>query len=248
VAAGRKDVTSDSYDVKAVTTFVTKMHVGDLVVISEGNYKFRAIGEITSDYQFSNREEQEDHYGQSRSVRWLRVYQPSLPYEQLLNKIFSQQTIYELKDHAIDREKLTSLLGKPELLDQVIVEGIKIGELLRVMNQRIEVLLGRDYCLGHAYFMSLTNESSLGDLAVIFQKQIFPLLQEYFFEDWQRIQWVLNDHNKTSVKFIERREEGLIRELFGADLPIAETQLPWVINERAFFSVEAYQGILKVNV
>ncbi len=346
VNAGRTDVTNDSYDVTSVTTFVTKMHVGDLVVISEGNYKFRAIGEIASDYLFSNREEQDDHYGQSRSVRWLRVYQPSLPYEQLLNKGFSQMTIYHLKDQVLDREKLAALLGnspessdvaanqtprvliideinrgniskifgelitliepskragekealevilpyskkpfsvpsnvyiigtmntsdrslagldialrrrfvfkemppKPELLDEVIVEGINVGELLRVMNQRIEVLLGRDYCLGHAYFMSLTNESSLGDLAGIFKKQIFPLLQEYFFEDWQRIQWVLNDHNKTSVKFIERKEEGLISKLFGADLPIAETQLPWVINEKAFFSVDAYQGILKVNV
>lgn len=346
VNAGRTDVTNDSYDVTSVTTFVTKMQVGDLVVISEGNYKFRAIGEITSDYLFSNREEQDDHYGQSRSVRWLRVYQPSLPYEQLLNKAFSQMTIYHLKDHVLDREKLSALLGnssevsdtadnqtprvliideinrgniskifgelitliepskragqgealevilpyskkpfsvpsnvyiigtmntsdrslagldialrrrfvfkemppKPELLDAVVVEGVNIGELLLVMNQRIEVLLGRDYCLGHAYFMSLTNESSLGDLAVIFQKQIFPLLQEYFFEDWQRIQWVLNDHNKTSFKFIERKEEGLIRELFGAELPIVETQLPWVINRNAFVSVDAYQGIIKVNV
>lgn len=345
-AAGYDDVKHGSFAVNIVTTFVTRMNIGDLVVVSDGNTKFRAIGEITGNYESINREEEDDYYGQSRSVRWLRVYSPSLPYEQLLNKSFSQMTIYQLKEPTLDRQKLVTLLGdssessetgdnqmprvliideinrgniskifgelisliepskragqtealevilpyskkpfsvpsnvyiigtmntsdrslagfdialrrrfvfkemppKPELLDAVVVEGVNIGELLRVMNQRIEVLLGRDYCLGHAYFMSLTSESSLGDLAVIFQKQIFPLLQEYFFEDWQRVQWVLNDHNKTTVKFIERKEEGLIRELFGADLPIAETQLPWVINEKAFFSVDAYQGILKVNV
>lgn len=44
---------------------------------------------------------------------------------------------------------------RPELLDDVEVEGLNIGQLLRVMNQRIEVLLDRDHCLGHAYFMSL---------------------------------------------------------------------------------------------
>lgn len=342
-AAGYDDVKHGSFAVNIVTTFVTRMNVGDLVVVSDGNTKFRAIGEITGNYESINREEEDDYYGQSRSVRWLRVYSPSLPYEQLLNKSFSQMTIYQLKEPTLDREKLATLLSdssesseagdnqtprvliideinrgniskifgelitliepskragqtealevilpyskkpfsvpsnvyiigtmntsdrslagldialrrrfvfkemppKPELLDAVVVKGVNIGELLRVMNQRIEVLLGRDYCLGHAYFMSLTNESNIGDLAAIFQKQIFPLLQEYFFEDWQRIQWVLNDHNKTSFKFIERKEESLIRELFGADLPISEAQLPWIINKNSFLSAEAYKGIIK---
>lgn len=343
IAAGKKDLTSDTYDVTAVNTFVTKMQIGDLVVVSDGNYKFRAIGEITGDYMSINREEQGDHYGQARPVRWLRVYQPSLPHEQLLNNAFSQMTIYQLKDSALNREKLAMLLDKdnetdnlnempaprvliideinrgniskifgelitliepskragekealevilpyskkpfsvpsnvyiigtmntsdrslagldialrrrftfkemppkPELLDSIEVATINIGALLRVMNHRIEVLLGRDYCLGHAYFMSLTSQSSITDLAAIFQKQIFPLLQEYFFEDWQRIQWVLNDHNKKSLKFIERKDQSLVQELFGSELPIAESQLPWTINEEAFISADAYKGIIK---
>ena len=33
---------------------------------------------------------------------------------------------------------------------------------------------------------------TLAQLGYIFQHQILPLLQEYFFEDWQRIAWVLN--------------------------------------------------------
>ena len=43
---------------------------------------------------------------------------------------------------------------KPELLNNIEVEGLNIGDLLEVMNQRIEVLLDRDHCLGHANFMS----------------------------------------------------------------------------------------------
>jgi 5-methylcytosine-specific restriction protein B len=134
---------------------------------------------------------------------------------------------------------------KPELLDGVEIEGINIGELLAVMNQRIEVLLGRDYCLGHAYFMSLTNQSSITDLAAIFQKQIFPLLQEYFFEDWQRIQWVLNDHRKTTNQFVTRQTINDLNDLFGGDVTISDHQLPWVINKDAFVSADAYQGIIK---
>ncbi|MDO8342013.1 MAG: AAA family ATPase [Cellvibrio sp.] len=347
VASGRTELSRNSYEVTAVSTLVSRMSIGDLVVVSEGNYKFRAIGEITSDYQFIDRNSQ-DGYNQSRSVRWLRVYQPGLPNEQLMNNAFSQMTLYELRDTSINHDKLRALFSdpqerddkprakvliideinrgniakifgelitliepskrkvvepkdrsgeeetlevvlpyskttfsvpnnvyiigtmntsdrslagldialrrrftfkemppKPELLDKVMIEGINIGDLLRVMNQRIEVLLGRDYCLGHAYFMSLNNQSSITDLAAIFQKQIFPLLQEYFFEDWQRIQWVLNDHNKKSLKFIERKDQSLVQELFGSELPIAESQLPWTINEEAFISVDAYKGIIK---
>ncbi|MEE3591218.1 AAA family ATPase, partial [Pseudomonas aeruginosa] len=40
---------------------------------------------------------------------------------------------------------------RPELLDDVRIGGLNVGQLLRTMNQRIEVLLDRDHCLGHAY-------------------------------------------------------------------------------------------------
>jgi len=49
-----------------------------------------------------------------------------------------------------------------------------------MMNQRIEVLLDRDHCLGHAYFIPLKAEPSLELLESIFRNQILPLLQEYF--------------------------------------------------------------------
>jgi glutamine synthetase len=42
------------------------------------------------------------------------------------------------------------------------------------MNQRIEVLLDRDHCLGHAYFMPLKGEPTIKKLAFIFKNQILP--------------------------------------------------------------------------
>lgn len=93
----------------------------------------------------------------------------------------------------------------PGSLDDVTVpgvEGVTVGQMLRTMNQRIEALLDRDHCLGHAYFMPLRTTTTLAQLGSIFRNQVLPLLQEYFFDDWQRIQWVLNDHRegqRTSV-------------------------------------------------
>jgi len=132
---------------------------------------------------------------------------------------------------------------RPELLDGITVEGIPLGQLLRKINERIEVLLDRDHCLGHAYFMALTNDSPLSDLAAIFKNQIVPLLQEYFFEDWQRIQWVLNDHRKIE-KYCFVLQKIIDEQLFGDKVVISNHNASWFINGEAFEMVEAYVGIL----
>jgi 5-methylcytosine-specific restriction enzyme B len=137
---------------------------------------------------------------------------------------------------------------KPELLDAIDIENVNIGQLLRKMNARIEVLLDRDHCLGHAYFMPLIETPSLSNLKFIFRQQILPLLQEYFFEDWERIAWVLNDQNKknNSQQFIQRSTQPSLTDLFGADIAsnLQNTDKRWTINEKAFDKIESYAGIL----
>ncbi len=133
---------------------------------------------------------------------------------------------------------------KPELLDEVLVGGVDIGQLLRVMNQRIEALLDRDHCLGHAYFMPLESDARPELLSMIFRNQILPLLQEYFFEDWQRIQWVLNDHRKPQQDcFVYEQAKGL-QALFGDDVHVGAGSKTWCINEEAFDRIEAYVGVI----
>ena len=141
---------------------------------------------------------------------------------------------------------------RPELLQRVEVAGVEISELLWVMNQRIEVLLDREHCLGHAYFMPLkdkgfTDEQGLAALALIFRNQILPLLQEYFFEDWQRIQWVLNDHRKPlQDRFVVQGEQNM-DALFGSISVPAQGQT-WRVNEAAFERPSAYAGIIGAKV
>ena len=135
---------------------------------------------------------------------------------------------------------------RPELLDEVEVAGLNIGQLLRVMNQRIEVLLDRDHCLGHAYFMPLKDDGSLVRLQLIFRNQILPLLQEYFFEDWERIQWVFNDHRKPAIdRFVEQDKQDFAA-LFG-NISVPAQGAAWRINDAAFQRVSAYAGVIAVN-
>lgn len=438
--SNRQDVASkhqldpNSYEVTAVTTFITTIKVGDLVVVTDGNLKFRAIGEVVGDYNWIERE---DNYRQSRSVKWLMVFDPSLQFEQLMNKQFSQMTLYELKPGSINTEKLAALLGnrsgsprpfaaneeigkykvlratadvleleKPKgnalpiamsllntladyvrtgritiedisqrrvfervpdskldpylvngysnilpalverlcgisnqtpsavptakvliideinrgniarifgelitliepskrqgaeeslevmlpyskkrfsvpnnvyiigtmntadrsltgldialrrrfvfremppdhsLLDGVLIEGVDIGNLLRILNQRIEVLLDRDHCLGHTFFLPLKDDPTLAQLASIFRGSIIPLLQEYFFEDWERIHWVLNDHRKPLANQFVTQTTASPEALFGNVTGLRHANGRWKLNHDAFSNVKSYSGIV----
>lgn len=69
-------------------------------------------------------------------------------------------------------------------------ETIELDRLLDAMNQRIEYLYDRDHTIGHSYLMKV---GSLDDLEWVFREKILPLLQEYFYGDWSKIQMVLGD-------------------------------------------------------
>ncbi|MEE2000029.1 AAA family ATPase [Alkalimonas sp. MEB108] len=132
---------------------------------------------------------------------------------------------------------------QPELLDDVDVEGVNIGAMLRVMNQRITALLDRDHCIGHAYFMPLCDNPSLPLLTDIFAQNILPLLQEYFFEDWQRIRWVLADQSKPAdFAFIVSDEQMDAQQLF-PNVPQFKSRECWRLNTAALQQAEAYRRI-----
>ncbi|MBV6573499.1 hypothetical protein JL980_11385, partial [Acinetobacter baumannii] len=123
------------------------------------------------------------------------------------------------------------------------VEDLKIDKLLGIINQRIEVLLDRDHCLGHANFMTLKEKPTLKHLASIFRQKIIPQLQEYFFDDWEKIDLVLN-RNGMLVKESNKK----ISELFPADvlegLGYLNQKEIWKIDPDAFNKIENYKSIL----
>ena len=77
---------------------------------------------------------------------------------------------------------LKGALGNGSPLVQLVVD------LFEVLNKRIRFLYDRDHQIGHAYFLRV---KSLDDLRFVFAKRVIPLLQEYFYGDWNKICMVL---------------------------------------------------------
>lgn len=71
------------------------------------------------------------------------------------------------------------------------VDGINVRNFLRKINERIEMIFDRDHVIGHAYFIDIQSKEEL-DHAM--RNKIIPLLQEYFYDDWDKIQKILGDY------------------------------------------------------
>ncbi len=100
-----------------------------------------------------------------------------------------------LMDTALRRRfDFIEMMPDPKKVD-FEVEGIKIKEMLETINDRIEALYDREHTIGHAFFMTLKDDPTIEKLAYIFKNNILPLLEEYFFEDWDKIIKILGDSN-----------------------------------------------------
>lgn len=98
------------------------------------------------------------------------------------------------------------MMPQPELFRGKKVKDIDLEQLLETMNKRIEVLYDREHTLGHAFFIPVLDALNVGgdnaqnnafcELKNTFKNKIIPLLEEYFFEDWNKIRLVLGDNRK----------------------------------------------------
>ena len=95
-----------------------------------------------------------------------------------------------LLDIALRRRfRFQKINPNPEIIVQEI-DGINFRLIYEEINDRISVLLGEDYQIGHSYFMQNRILSTV-DLKVVWFDNVLPLLQEYFFDDWEKLKAIV---------------------------------------------------------
>lgn len=164
-----------------------------------------------------------------------------------------------MMDTALRRRfDFVEMMPRPELFNEVSINGIDLEALLSKMNQRIEVLYDREHTLGHAFFIpvkDLVHEQDLAFEALksVFKNKIIPLLEEYFFEDWNKIRLVLGDNQKVERLQFVREEKQSFDSLFGINHNLnnyqqeekSYTLLPF--DNDVWNKPEAYIGIYKAK-
>ena len=68
------------------------------------------------------------------------------------------------------------------------VSGIRLNSIFEKMNRKIEILLDEDHMIGHSYLMKCKNVTDVKDT---WFNNIMPLLNEYFYGDWDKLKLVL---------------------------------------------------------
>ena len=141
-----------------------------------------------------------------------------------------------LMDTALRRRfDFVEMMPEYDTLNKTIIEGINVGEILKTINERIEYLYDRDHTIGHAYFI---NVSDLKTLANVFKNKILPLLQEYFYDDWEKIRLVLGDS-----QFIKEKKSA--NALFKSGTDYIDDKILYEINNEAFNNPQSYIEIYK---
>ncbi|WP_215898701.1 McrB family protein [Acinetobacter lwoffii] len=223
--------------------------------INRGNIS-KIFGELITLIEESKRE------GKSEELEGLEV---TLPYS---NKPFSvPNNLYIIGTMNSSDRSLTSvdialrrrfefieMMPKPDVLSGIDIEGVSVQYILETMNKRIKVLLDRDHCIGHAYFTPLIEEPSLELLMTIFEKRIIPLLQEYFFDDWNKINLVLGKNgmvhtinldsslfpsmNPSEIEHLKKRNWDVNKYLFkNAPLEIKINALNQIISPKKDYKI-----------
>jgi 5-methylcytosine-specific restriction enzyme B len=132
-----------------------------------------------------------------------------------------------LLDAALRRRfGFVELMPDPAVLGSAVVAGIALGPWLAALNQLIVTHVGRDgrnLQVGHSYFLAGEHPiHDLHQLARVLQEDLLPLLEEYCYDDWTRLEQILgkamvdSTHGRFRAElFTPGREDALVQAILG---------------------------------
>ena len=206
---------------------------GELITLIEETKRKKEEGELLASLPYSQEE-----FGVPRNVY-------------ILGTMNTADRSIALMDTALRRRfNFIEMMPDCRTIEDIVIrqneKEVNVGDVLDIINRRIEFLFDREHTIGHAFFTSLKNKNSnsIERLADIFKNSIIPLLQEYFYDDYEKIRLVLGDNHKKDEQFQFIKKINITpKELFGESIRLESTAV-YSLNVDALGKIESYQGIL----
>ena len=145
-----------------------------------------------------------------------------------------------LMDTALRRRfQFIEMAPDPRTLRGISIKGVHLEYVLDIMNRRIAALYDRDHMIGHAYFTSLSSSDDISALQQIFLKSIIPLLQEYFFDNVEKINAIFGNDKTYPILIQDVPASGL----FDSSIDPNDLETSYRINYDILTRPETYQAI-----
>lgn len=106
------------------------------------------------------------------------------------------------------------------------IDDLNLGALLRRLNLRIQALVDKDHQIGHSFFIKVKEaKDKKQELYNVWYDEIIPLLEEYFYNDYERLGYVLDLYKQTAnTGFVEPTDPEIKR--FLAKMDFDESEFP----------------------
>ena len=174
-----------------------KTHVLIIDEINRGNVS-AIFGELITLLEEDKREGNQEHTEAFLPYSGKKFSVPNNIY--IIGTMNTADRSVEALDTALRRRfSFVEMQPDPNILSKV--GNVDLKELLKTINQRIEVLIDKDHQIGHSYFIGIQD---LEGLRRTFKDKIIPLLEEYFYGDFGKIGLVLGEEFIKQTKYEEK--------------------------------------------
>lgn len=130
------------FSVKAINILKNEIKNGDIILVSLGNKKLRAVVRVIGEYKFLEQNDL-DSFVQARGVEWIFAPDEPIDYDKFLYKQFSQMSIYNIKYNLkIDEFKqiFTKNSQKIEKNYALIIDEINRGNISKIFGELITLI------------------------------------------------------------------------------------------------------------
>jgi Cdc6-like AAA superfamily ATPase len=110
--------------------------------------------------------------------------------------------------------------------DYRTIDNLKARNILEVINARIRSLLDKDHQIGHSYFIDAKDEF---DIFNALKDCVIPLLEEYLYNDAQKIRQILNEEGEDDY-FFYKKDAAAMKELDNMKLDFDNEKEIFMLN------------------